>query len=217
LLRPDLPVTPAEETLLADIARQARLGDARARDLLWRSFEARLEPVLIRCGRMTWQREWARRNGRPWELDDLRQEAWLVFSDLVMAWNGEGAFAPYVIHCFPWRLRAAIRALGPMRRTVPMPVMMDDAPDPEGGNMPGGEEEELLTAVRAALSPRDALVLQMRIAEEISLSEIARRLSVSRRTMVRQWARIRRVARVVLGDRLRRDDDAAARLKDSQR
>jgi len=207
LLRPDQPVTPAEETLLADIARQARRGDAGARDLLWRSFEARLEATLYRCGRMTWQQGWARRNGRPWELDDLRQEAWLVFSDLVMEWNGEGGFAPYVIRCFPLRLRRAIRDLGPMPRAVRLPVMTDDEPDPEGGDMRVEEDDELLAAVQAALSPRDALVLQMRIADELSLSEIARRLVVSRRTMVREWARIRRVARTVVKARLRREAD----------
>ncbi len=217
LLRPDQPVTPGEETLLADIARQARHGDAMARDLLWRSFEARLEPALYRCGRMTWQRGWARRNGRPWELDDLRQEAWLVFSDLVMEWSGEGAFAPYVTHCFPLRLRRAIRVLGPLRRAVSLPVVPDDEPDPEGGDMRVEEDDELLAAVQAALSPRDALVLQMRITEEISLSEIARHLGVSRRTMVRQWVRIRRVARAVAATRLQRDADAAAGLAGSPR
>jgi hypothetical protein len=77
LLRPNHPVTPAQDALLTALARRARDGDEPARDLLWRAFAPALEPALLRCGRMAWrvQAGWVRRDGRPWELEDLRQEA----------------------------------------------------------------------------------------------------------------------------------------------
>src|SRR5262245_26958859 len=78
LLSPVHPATPAQEAMLNALGRRARLGDRGARVLLWRAFAPRLERAVRRCGRLTWQATWARRNGRPWELDDLRQEAWLV-------------------------------------------------------------------------------------------------------------------------------------------
>jgi RNA polymerase sigma factor (sigma-70 family) len=196
LLRPDQLVAPAQDALLTAIARQARLGDGKARDLLWRSFAPRMEPAIIRCGRMTYQPEWVRRDGRPWELDDLRQEAWLVFSDVIVDWNGKGSFVRYATAYFPWRLRNAIRRLGPPRLRAPHAAAAGLAA--EFGPLLDAEVESLMTAIMRALSPADASVLELRMAEGLSLTGIARRLGITRRTVNRRWARIRRVARGML-------------------
>lgn len=198
VLRPDQAVTPAQDALLTGIARRARLGDHVARDLLWRAFAPRLEPAVLRCGWLTWQAGWARRDGRPWELDDVRQEAWLVFSELVEGWHGENSFIPYTTAFFPWRLRKAIRRLGPQRRAVPIHLAGDPVVDYRG--LLDAEAAELLESLAAALTPEEADVLRMRIGEGSGLADIACRLDVSRRTVSRRWKRIRIVARTVLSD-----------------
>jgi RNA polymerase sigma factor (sigma-70 family) len=201
LLRPDQPIPPAQEAKLSGLARRARRGDRGARELLWRAFGPRLEPALRRCGGMTWQRNWARRDGRPWELDDLRQEAWLVFSDLVDGWNEEESFAGHVNAYFSWRLRDAIRRLEPPRHAVPLVYAARIASS--GGGVRDTEYDELLTMLAAALPPGDADLLRMRIVEGATVADIARRLGVSRRTVARRWARVQSVARRLLHDAAR--------------
>jgi RNA polymerase sigma factor (sigma-70 family) len=201
LLRPDQPISPTQEAMLAGLVRRARRDDGEARDLLWRAFGPRLEPALRRCGRMTWQRNWARRDGRPWELDDLRQEAWLVFSDLVDGWNEKESFAGYVTAYFPWRLRDAIRRLEPPLRSVPLVYAARITSS--GGGVRDAEYDELLTMLAAALPPGDTDLLRMRIVEGATVADIARRLGVSRRTVARRWAGVQSVARRLLRDAAR--------------
>jgi RNA polymerase sigma factor (sigma-70 family) len=202
VLQPDQPVTPAQDALLTGIARQARLGDHIARDLLWRAFAPKLEPAVRRAQRVAWATGWARRNGRPWELDDARQEAWLTFADLVETWPGEGSFVPYVMSYFPWRLRNAMRQLGPPRLRAAIPRWRE--PIADDAALAERETEALLAALLAVLSPADARVLQLRIQEGLTLGEIADRLDLSRRTVYRGWARIQDVARYVLSDPVQR-------------
>ncbi|MBW3633223.1 MAG: sigma-70 family RNA polymerase sigma factor, partial [Chloroflexi bacterium] len=194
----DQVVSPAQDALLTGLARRARLGDRAARDLLWRALAPRLEPALLRCGRLAWQSGGARRDGWPWELEDARQEAWLVFAQLVEWWSGEGSFIPYAITYFPWRLRGAMRRLGPQRRVVPI----HPAPEPEAEcqGLLDNEGEELLASIAAVLSPIDAEILRLRIEEGSELADIACRLGFSRRTMTRRWQYIQSVARDVLAN-----------------
>lgn len=196
LLRPGQPVTPAQDALLTAFARRARLGDRGARDLLWRAMAPRLEPALRRCGRVFWQRGWARRDGQPWDLEDLRQEGWFVFQQLMTDWDGAGSFIPFVTAYFPWRLRNAMRRLSPSRQTIGRSVFV--GPAVECRELRDVDGKALLAAIGAALSPADAVVLHMRVMDDLGLGEIARQLGVSRRVVTRRWARIRRVARALL-------------------
>jgi RNA polymerase sigma factor (sigma-70 family) len=201
LLRPDQPVSPAQEAKLTGLARRAHRGDREARDLLWRALGPRLEPALRRCGRMTRQPQWARRDGRPWELDDLRQEAWRVFADLVDGWNEEGSFVPYATACFPWRLRDAMRRLEPPRRTAPFWCAARIGADDRGLN--DADIAELMAAIAAELPSGDADLLHLRVSEGASIADMARRLGMSKRTVARRWARVQRVARRLLRDSAR--------------
>lgn len=199
LLHPDQPISPAEEALLTTLAQRARQGDTAANALLWRAFEARLEPVMRGSGRVTWQDDWPRRNNRPWALEDLRQEAWLIFHDLTAGWNGEGPYTRYITAHFTWRLRTGVRRLGPQRQRATQ-VVSPAAPLPpgDGQSLTGAEEAALLDAIAARLSPADAIVLDMRVREGLGTGEIARLLGVNRRTIARRWRRIRAVAHEVL-------------------
>ena len=198
VLRPDQAITPKQDALLTRLARRARRGDEAALDLLRRAFAPRLEPVVLRCGRMAWQDDWARRDDRPWELEDLRQEAWLVFADVVEGWNGKGSFTPYATAFFAWRLRNAMCRLGPQRRAVPLQLGREPVAECQG--LLDVESEDLLEAIAAALTPVDAEILRLRIGEGSGFDDIACRLALSRRTVSRRWRRIRRVARAVLSE-----------------
>jgi len=191
VLRPDQAITPKQDAVLTKLARRARRGDEAAFDLLGWAFAPRLEPAVLRCGRMAWEDDWARRDDRPWELDDLRQEAW----------NGEESFAPYVTAFFAWRLRNAMRRLGPQHHSVAAHPRREPVAECQG--LLDAEGEDLLEAVAAILTPVDADILRLRIGEGSGFDDIACRLDLSRRTVCRRWKRIRIVARAVLGDSAR--------------
>jgi RNA polymerase sigma factor (sigma-70 family) len=197
ILRPGEDVTPAQDALLTGLAHRARRGDVAARDLLWLALAPKLEPSSRRCERLAWRMGWARRDGRPWEMEDLRQEAWLVFVALIDAWPGEGSFVPYAVAHFPWRLKNAMRRLGPPRGRVVLVSRPAEAAA-ECAELGQVEAEELRTTLLAALSPADAAVLRLRVELGASWGDVACQLGVSRRTVARRWARIRRVTRELL-------------------
>jgi RNA polymerase sigma factor (sigma-70 family) len=196
LLHPDQEITPTQEVLVTMLAQRARHGDQAATQLLWRAFEARLEPVLRGCARATLQGTGPRRDGQPWVQEDLRQEAFVVFSDLTATWESTESYVLYITAHFAWRLRMAARRLGPQRQTAPRADMPDlSAIDRE---MREAESCTLLDTVSAHLSPADAMVLELRVREGHELEEIARQLGVRQRTIARRWQRICAVARAVL-------------------
>lgn len=91
------------------IAVRARAGDIEARDCLWLA----LRPRLNRVGWVL--RPWpnTRHFTGIWDRDDVRQESWIVFVELLAAWNGKVSFIPYLLARFSWRLRDRIlRGIG---------------------------------------------------------------------------------------------------------
>jgi RNA polymerase sigma factor (sigma-70 family) len=68
---------------------------------------------------------------------------------------------------------------------------------------PGLHETEtaaILEAIMTRLSPEDRELLRLRVAEGATNREIATRLGLSRRAVVRRWVTIRRLVRAILGD-----------------
>ena len=196
LLHPDQTLTPTQEALVTTLAQRARQGDQGASQLLWRAFEARLEPAVSGCARATWQGAWPQRDGRPWAQEDLRQEAFLVFSDLTAAWEGTESYVSYITAHFAWRLRMAVRRLGPQRQPAPH-ATLPDLPT-ACREMLDAEYRALLEVVAASLSPADAVVLDLAVREGRGLADIAEQLGVPQRTIARRWQRICRVAYEVL-------------------
>jgi DNA-directed RNA polymerase specialized sigma24 family protein len=196
LLHPEEGITPRQEALITTLARRARQGDGAASQLLWRAFEARLEPLVEHCARTAHQRTWPQRDGQPWAKEDLRQEAFLVFSDLTATWEGTESYVAYITAHFAWRLRMAARRLGPQRQATPvtvlpgLPAMCHE--------MLETEYQALLEAIAARLSPADAMVLDLCVREGRELEDIAQQLGVPPRTITRRWQRICRVAHEVL-------------------
>src|SRR5699024_2468216 len=91
------------------LAGLARGGDTDARDCLLFSLRPRLD-------RMGWMlKPWPNtpRLTGLWDQDDVRQETWVVFAELLEAWDGNVNFVPYLLARFSWRLRDRIlRGIG---------------------------------------------------------------------------------------------------------
>lgn len=94
------------------IAESARSGDMAARDQLFVALRPRLN-------RISWVlKPWPNSPGVTgiWDRDDVRQETWLVFAELLAAWDGKVGFIPYLLARFTWRLRDRIlRGIGKQR------------------------------------------------------------------------------------------------------
>lgn len=92
-----------------DLALQAKTGDPAARDCLWLSLEPRLN-------RVSWVlKPWPNSSGVTgiWDRDDVRQESWVVFAELLNTWDPNVSFVPYFLARFAWRLRDRIlRGIG---------------------------------------------------------------------------------------------------------
>ena len=138
------------------------------------------------------------------EFADLRQEAFLVFADLVADWSGEGSFARYFLGFFPWRLRHAVEAherRWPAERLLVVPDHALLAADP------GAEDltDPLLPFWPLADADRRFLILRLR---GWSVEEAARHLGWTRRTGFRRWRAL--VARLGAGTHATALDDRAS-------
>lgn len=94
---------------LQHLAVSARAGDNGARDRLFFAMRPRLD-------RRSWMlRPWPNTDKMIgiWDRGDVRQETYIIFVELLAAWNGKGGFVPYVLATFTWRLRDRIlRGIG---------------------------------------------------------------------------------------------------------
>lgn len=109
----DVPATgridKAIVTAIHGLALAAKAGDVRARDELFFSLRPRLN-------RISWVlKPWP--NGPEitgvWDRDDVHQETWVVFAELLEAWDATAGFVPYLFARFAWRLRDRIlRGIG---------------------------------------------------------------------------------------------------------
>lgn len=106
------PVSRIPAAKLADIellAHRARAGDHISRDLLYLS----LQPRLVRIGHVL--RPWPNTPAiiGIWDDDDVAQETYLIFVELLDTWDDELPFIPYLLGRFIWRLRDRIlRGIG---------------------------------------------------------------------------------------------------------
>lgn len=109
----DVPTTgdiPAEMvTVIQNLAYAAKSGDIAARDELYACLEARFHcignilhpwpntPAMIGI----------------WDRDDVHQESWIIFVELLEAWEDDVPFVNYLFARFSWRLRDRIlRGIG---------------------------------------------------------------------------------------------------------
>lgn len=183
-------VDPHREAVLTRLALAAQAGDRSARDALYDALRPKLDRMTRAGVRLTWAVENPRRNGRPWDQEDVRQEAFLVFSDLITAWSGEGAFTPYLFAYFPWRLRNAWRRLRPERLRAAMRSARPElAVDPTAV----AEEARVLIEVLASRLPvEERTILLAHVRDGVTLAEVGRHLGLRPRQLRRRWQAIKR-------------------------
>lgn len=91
------------------LAIRAHDGDVSARDCLFRSLQSRLDCTS------NLMRPWPNTPEMVgiWDRRDVQQEAWVVFAELLAAWDQSVSFVPYLLARFAWRLRDRIlRGIG---------------------------------------------------------------------------------------------------------
>lgn len=121
------------------------------------------------------------------DVEDVEQEAFLVFCEIVERWPGKQSFLGYFFSRFPWRLARAVDVIErgwSATRFVPLDEINEPTPPPDPA------DALTLAEIGASLSPRDRTVLELRIGYRLRVREIAQILGVHSRTVHRSWARI---------------------------
>jgi DNA-directed RNA polymerase specialized sigma24 family protein len=178
-VRPDRP-----------LARAARTGDRDARNALWVALAPKIDRLAVAAGRRTRGDNAPRRDGRPWDAEDLRQEAFPLFADLLAAWSGEGPIGPYLLSHLAWRLRSVARALAVPRRFETSPAASARLHLADG-SAAAAEALILLEALAADLPTPDGAILLRHVRDAESLAVVALRLGLDRRTVYRRWQAIK--------------------------
>ena len=94
-------LTPATEHGFFPLAVAAQAGDGAARDILYTALQAKLDRFVTRTSRLAWDTGTTRRNGVPWAIEDLEQEHFPIFVDLLQSWDGQRPSAAICSLTFP--------------------------------------------------------------------------------------------------------------------
>ena len=185
-----VPVAPAigriPEALdrrLGALALAAQDGDAAARDAVYAALAPRLDVIV----RSVYRRCDERATDPAIELDDLRQEGYLILVDLVERWQGDATVCEHVLSRFHWRLRAAYTAMSGTgtRGTTDLteivgPESIEEAAEADAGPL------RLLTA---CLPERQRAIVLLRIVGGYRQRQVAEALDIGRSTLAREWDR----------------------------
>lgn len=169
------------ERLLATAARAARAGDAPSRNALYAALAEWIAADVRRFRRRAW------RASGDWDLDDVAQEAFFAFVDVVERWPDGEPFLAHFRARFPLRLTDAVRRLeagGRFRQGVAAVDLLHD------DSAAAAEGLALLEALAARLPAPDGAILLWRVRDAEGWPTIARRLGVNRRWLLRRWGRI---------------------------
>ncbi len=206
------PFTPNPQEWLASLARRS-LGDAEMTpdlDLALSRYALLARHDLASRDRLLAMLAWKiarfcaryrRRTIDPWEVDDVHQEAFLAFVDVLESWSplishdGPAGFGYYFLRVFPLRLADRVRA---MLRSLPR------APAPGGASHeqadPAHVEDTILVnqviaEICGHLNALDQAIFQLSARDGLGPVRIADLTGVSRRTIHRHWPAIVSIAR----------------------
>jgi DNA-directed RNA polymerase specialized sigma24 family protein len=177
--------SPATVRLLDAAAAEARAGDVPYRNALYTALAEWIAADVRRFWRRAWQ------SSGDWDLEDVAQEAFFAFVDVVERWTGGEPFFDIFRARFPLRLTDAVRRLEAGGRirfrvwhgAVGIDLLHDDS-------AAAAEGLALLEALAAQLPEPDGSILLWRVRDAEEWSTIARRLDVDRRWLHRRWVRI---------------------------
>lgn len=176
----DFDATPELDELLGALARRAR-HDPSARNALYGLLDYKIERFARRY-------HYRDHPVNAWNVDDIGQEAFLVFCEIVERWPGERSFLGYFFSRFPWRLSRRVKNLErgwPRLHSLPYEAVFEpDVPDQEAA------DALLLVEIGANRDARDRLLLGLRAARGMTARETARVLHIHPRHVQRLWSRI---------------------------
>lgn len=197
MLTPDDEPTPEIERALATAARAAQAGDRAARDALVTALAGKIERIAAREAWRAARAGGLWRDGRPWDREDLAQEAVCILIALIDEWPGDRPFLTYVLAYLPWRLRDARRRLMAPSRFETHPVDGRDQLVADGSA--GAERARArVEAIAAGLPPIERALLLGIVRDGERRSTIAGRLGIDRRTANRRWEALRAELRCAL-------------------
>lgn len=183
------PIPPHVDAVLTACARMANAGDRDARNRLFLA----VQPKLLQIARQI--RLWML--PVTWERDDLDQEAFVIFTELVDAWSGETPFTGYLLGHFSWRLRGAVRRA---RLSERLPLARSESAMTVADDSWAAEELRIMVEeIAAHFVPIEAEILIGRVCEGEGFGSLAYRLGVSRKTIYRHWTASLIVLRQSLG------------------
>ena len=197
-------ILPSFDDTLGSFAIRAQQGDTDARDALFFAYLPKLERMMshVRVPHA------APGETGVWDRDDVEQEAYLVFLDLLHAWSGDVSLTSWLLARFPWRLRNTVRG-GIGRPTLPprhWQISLETADlEPMELEELDPDDDQLVHRLLDGMPPHLVEVLVAHAFHGTPKVQIARDIQVSRRTLVRYWQEIHRYAAEVLG-RARADD-----------
>lgn len=184
----DFEVTPE---LDRDLSRRALLArhDSIEREALFGLLAFKVRRFALRY------RGW---NLGPWDLEDVEQEAYLVYIDTLRVWTpsevgGEPAgYLCYFLSVFPHWLMNAVRAwTWPGARTVTL------LPD-ERRAVAKAADHSMVDDFCERLEPDEASLLRLRLVTGASLPDAAESMGIARRTAYRRWRHIVELGREYL-------------------
>jgi len=186
LLAANGEITPDVDRVLTVVAHEAQSGDIAARNALYTA----CQPKIARFTRRYAFASGGTHRFPAFDFDDVAQEAFLVFADLIDDWPGGDSFCAYFLGHFPWQLRNALRRLAAANRTSPDCATSTSVYLLADGSAAASEAVALLRAIAVRLPEPDGAILLWRLLDGESYGAIARRLGTSRRTVARAWTRI---------------------------
>lgn len=179
----DERILPHTEAILADVARLARRGDRAARDRLYHA----LLPKLRRIARGIYVPRSTSSSVGLWDRDDLEQELFVVFADVIDAWPEDIPIVAWVLSRMKWRLKDAMLTLSPRQHRGADDDEALSAHLPDADTTSDAAVQELLDQ----LTPLEREVVLLLLVDGLTQQAAAARLGVSRRTLVRIVWRVR--------------------------
>lgn len=187
----DIEMTPEIDADLSHRALNARTDPAE-RERLFALLAWKTDRFCARFRR--WSLE-------PWELDDVRQEAYIVFVEVIESWRplegngGPAGFGYFYLRVFPLRLADRVRKMIDRMHPLPWRPEHDTRLDPADLD-DAGITATIVAEICGRLNAADATIFHLRLAD-VTTEDSARLTGISRRTLHRHWPRIVSISREV--------------------
>jgi DNA-directed RNA polymerase specialized sigma24 family protein len=153
------------------------------------------------------------------DLDDLRQQCWLILESLARRWDPAGGdFPAYVRTALPWELWRFVKAQSPSRRArtvrvdnVQHDILMDRLEDRPGTDGRQWDDQLIAAEMLNDLDPIARWVFLLHLLEDRSFIDVAKALRLTQTSTYRAYRRALDQLRLRAGLELDPDDALARR------